>query len=88
MWTMYGFRGTYFVPSRLEQRLWQSSRCRTEGKPIFGDNWNTFIQEFKAKFEPIDDVTEAKNHILQLKQGSRSFVSLIADFETWAPQTG
>lgn len=57
------------------------------GTPPFPD-WDKFIEAFKAKFEPIDATTEAKNRIQSMRQGKRTFASLISEFETWSPRTG
>ena len=59
-----------------------------EGKPVFDDDWDTFVEAFKAKFEVVNPVVEAKNKIANLKQGRRNFATLLAEFDMWAPRTG
>jgi hypothetical protein len=39
---------------------------------------------FKLKFEPVSPKANAKNKIIGMKQGKRTFGELVADFETWA----
>jgi hypothetical protein len=43
---------------------------------------------FKLKFEPISPKANAKNKIIGMKQGKRTFGELVANFETWASRTG
>jgi hypothetical protein len=43
---------------------------------------------FKLKFEPVSSEADAKNKIIEMKQGKRTFGELVADFETWASWTG
>jgi hypothetical protein len=43
---------------------------------------------FKLKFEPVSPEADTKNKIIGMKQGKRTFGELVADFETWASQTG
>jgi hypothetical protein len=58
-----------------------------EGKTPFA-SWDTFFVAFKLKFEPVSPEANAKNKILGMKQGKRTFGELVADFKTWASQTG
>ena len=55
-----------------------------QGNIMYKNHWEEFLYLFKAKFEPQDAITEAKN----MKQGNRTFSDYLADFETWAPRTG
>jgi hypothetical protein len=59
----------------------------TEGKTPFAD-WNAFLEVFKLKFKPVSPKTDSKNKIIGMKQGKHTFSELIADFKTWASQTG
>jgi hypothetical protein len=59
----------------------------TEGKMPFA-SWDAFLVAFKLKFEPVSPKANAKNKIIGMKQGKRTFGELVADFETWASQTG
>jgi hypothetical protein len=59
----------------------------TEGKTPFA-SWNVFFVAFNLKFEPVSSKANAKNKIIEIKQGKHTFSELIADFETWASQTG
>lgn len=54
---------------------------------VFDDDWDKFIEAFKAKFEPIDAQMEAKNKILALAQGKRTFAALESEFSMWAGRT-
>ena len=56
--------------------------------PSFKGDWAQFVAAFQAKFEPINASQEAKNKLMVLQQGKRTFASLISEFETWAPRTG
>ena len=58
------------------------------GRVIRTHDWAEFLRLFKAKFEPQDAITEAKNVLTTMKQGNRTFSDYLADFETWAPRTG
>jgi hypothetical protein len=55
----------------------------TEGKMPFAD-WDAFLTAFKLKFELVSPEANAKNKIIRIKQGKRTFGELMADFETWA----
>jgi hypothetical protein len=59
----------------------------TKGKTPFAD-WDAFFAVFKLKFELVSPEADAKNKIIGMKQGKRTFGELVADFETWASQTG
>jgi hypothetical protein len=39
---------------------------------------------FKLKFEPVSPKADAKNKIIEMKQGKHTFGELVADFKTWA----
>jgi hypothetical protein len=43
---------------------------------------------FKLKFELVSPEANAKNKIIGIKQGKRTFSELVADFETWVSRTG
>jgi hypothetical protein len=58
-----------------------------EGKIPFA-SWDAFLVAFKLKFEPVSHKANAKNKIIGMKQGKCTFGELVADFETWASQTG
>jgi hypothetical protein len=58
-----------------------------EGKTPFA-SWDAFLVAFKLKFEPVSPEADAKNKIIGMKQGKRTFGELVADFETWASRTG
>jgi hypothetical protein len=58
-----------------------------EGKTPFAD-WDAFLAAFKLKFEPVNPEANAKNKIIGMKQGKRTFGELVADFETWTSRTG
>jgi hypothetical protein len=58
-----------------------------EGKTSFA-SWDAFLVAFKLKFEPVSPEADVKNKIIGMKQGKRTFGELVADFETWASQTG
>ena len=57
-------------------------------QPVFDNNWDEFIKQFKAKFEPIDAQAEAKLKLVGLKQGTRTFNAYLSEFKTWSPRTG
>jgi hypothetical protein len=52
-----------------------------EGKMSFA-NWNAFLSAFKLKFKPISPEANAKNKIIEMKQGKHTFGELVADFKT------
>jgi hypothetical protein len=58
-----------------------------EGKTPFAD-WDAFLAAFKLKFKPVSPEADAKNKIIRMKQGKRTFGELVADFVTWALRTG
>jgi hypothetical protein len=58
-----------------------------KGKTLF-TSWNAFLVVFKLKFKPVSPKTDTKNKIIGMKQGKCTFDELVADFETWASQTG
>lgn len=82
------------VPSTLsfmteDAAVWARPHIETlaDGKALF-PNWATFIMAFKLKFEPVSPEADAKNKVIGMKQGKRTFGELIADFETWSSRTG
>jgi hypothetical protein len=58
-----------------------------KGKMSFA-KWDAFLAVFKLKFEPVSFKADAKNKIIEIKQGKCTFGKLVADFETWASHTG
>lgn len=58
------------------------------GQAIFNNDWNLFVEAFKAKFEPVDATAEAKSKIQAMRQAGRNFSSYLAEFEMWSPRTG
>jgi hypothetical protein len=82
------------VPSALsfmaeDAAVWARPHIESlaEGKTPFA-SWNAFLVAFKLKFEPVSPEADAKNKIIGMKQGKRTFGELVADFETWASRTG
>lgn len=75
---------------RGEAAVWARSYLKiavsTTSPPpqLFEDNWDKFIEAFQVKFEPIDARMEAKNYILALTQGKRTFAALESEFSMWA----
>ena len=59
-----------------------------QGNITHWNNWKEFLCLFKAKFEPQDATTEAKNVLFNMKQGNRTFSDYLAVFGTWALHTG
>ena len=55
---------------------------------VFNNDWDEFITVFKAKFEPLDAQTEARQKLKNIKQGKRTFAAFLSDFEQWSSQTG
>ena len=53
-----------------------------QGNITHKNHWDEFLRLFKAKFEPQDAITEAKNVLTNMKQGNRTFSDYLADFET------
>jgi hypothetical protein len=58
-----------------------------EGKTPF-THWDAFLAAFKLKFKPVSPEANAKNKIIEMKQGKCTFGELVANFETWASRTG
>jgi hypothetical protein len=82
------------VPSALffmvkDAAVWARPHIKSlaEGKTPFAD-WNAFLTAFKLKFKPVSPEADAKNKIIGMKQGKRTFGELVADFEIWAFHTG
>jgi hypothetical protein len=82
------------VPSALsfmaeDAAVWARPHIESlaEGKTPFA-SWYAFLVAFKLKFEPVSSEADAKNKIIGMKQGKRTFGELVADFETWASRTG
>jgi hypothetical protein len=78
------------VPSALffmakDAAVWAQPHIEflAEGKTPFA-SWDAFLVAFKLKFEPVSPEANAKNKIIGMKQGKRTFGELVADFETWA----
>jgi hypothetical protein len=82
------------VPSALffiaeDAAVWARPHIESlaEGKTPFA-SWDAFLVAFKLKFELVSPEADTKNKIIGIKQGKRTFGELVADFETWASQTG
>ena len=55
---------------------------------IFDNNWDKFLAAFQAKFEPMDQVLEARQKLKAVKQGTKTFANFLSDWDQWATQTG
>ncbi|EKM49175.1 uncharacterized protein PHACADRAFT_201938, partial [Phanerochaete carnosa HHB-10118-sp] len=60
----------------------------SDGRTPFNANWDEFVKQFSAKFEPVDAKNEAKQKLMSIKQGDRTFADYLSDFETYSRRTG
>lgn len=59
-----------------------------QGEHVFGDDWEKFLENYKANFEPLNEEQEARAKIRQIRQGSKSFATYKAEFEQYSGRTG
>ncbi|EGZ76021.1 hypothetical protein NEUTE2DRAFT_170631 [Neurospora tetrasperma FGSC 2509] len=60
----------------------------SDGRTPFNADWDEFVKQFSAKFEPVDAKNEAKQKLMSIKQGDRTFADYLSDFETYSRRTG
>ena len=60
----------------------------TRGHTPFNNDWNEFRQQFKARFESVDEAVDAKERLRKLWQGSLTVPEYAARFNELAGRTG
>lgn len=60
----------------------------TQGTTPFNGSWNDFRQQFKARFETVDEAVDAKERLRKLWQGSSTLPEYAARFNELAGRTG
>ncbi|EKM54642.1 uncharacterized protein PHACADRAFT_197072 [Phanerochaete carnosa HHB-10118-sp] len=60
----------------------------SDGRTPFNSSWSEFVKQFSAKFKPVNAKNEAKQKLMSIKQGNRTFTDYLSDFEMYSRHTG